>query len=644
MASPSDDPGRRNDDRGDPDRVPPRDGLGETMPDDAGRTDAGQADEAAYRDGSAERAEPRPTGRDDDLDGDLGGDLGGERTSTHAEIEDRTVPSLDENPVGSETNPEPETGQTAHPHSDEHDDQQARSGFAATALKIMLLVLVIFGLSLWLVPMMAPNLPAGLARILMPGQAELDQRLAALADRIEENTSQISADVVAMRGDIAALTEQIGAVEQTAAAARTEAEAARTAAEQSATSAEQNVVAGDSVNRAEGAAREASGLAETATTAATEAGKVASAASRDTASLARRMTEFDARLATLSDQIDAMNESLASGGADGEVAAPELAAAVAALQTELDALSQQAGDAPELVTQADAQRFATQDDLRSARTALEAQITEALAPLPPAPQIVVEDELRSARTALEAQITQALAALPPAPQIVVKDELDQLRQNADARTAEVSGRVDTVEAIAAQAAAAAAAAAQAANTAVGRIDEAIRQASLRSTAAALISRLENGLPYAAELAEAAKLQGTRAPLALVEPAETGIATTAALLARFGQASRAALEADIGSRAGDGLLSQARARVSSVVAGRPSGEQQGEGVDAILSRVEARLREGEPLSALFEAEDLPEPAKGALGAWLDDLKTRVFALRAAEDWLGAAGTTTGTTGG
>ncbi len=591
MADPSNDPGRRTDDPADPGRVPAAAEPGDDTPAGEDRTA-----ETGARDGFADEADLRPTGRDDDLDGDL---EPGHR-DRDAAIADRSVPSLDGNPI------EPDAGPAApHSHADEHDDHHGRSGFAATALKILIFVLVIFGLSLWLVPMVAPHLPAGLARTLMPGQAELDQRLAALADQIEESTAKISADVAAIRDGQTALAQRVDEIDQTATSAQSESEAARTAAEQSAAAAEKNVVGGETVGRAELAAREASGLAETATTAATEAGKVASAASRDTASLARRMTEFDSRLASLSDQIDAVNESLAAGGADGEAAAPELAAAVASLRSEVEALGQQVGDAPELVTETEAQRFATQDDLRSARTAL------------------------------EAQITQAIAALPPAPQIVVEDQLDRLRRNAEEKVTEVIGRVDKLEGTATQAAETAAAAQKAANDAVGRVDEAIRQASLRSAAAALTSRLENGLPYAGALAEAAELQGEPPPEALAAPAGIGVATVPELLRRYGQAARAALEADIEARTGDGLLAQASARVRSVVAGRPSSAQPGDSVDAILSRVEARLRAGDPSAALAEAEALPGPAQSALAPWLDELRARVAARDAAADWLGDA---------
>jgi hypothetical protein len=541
----------------------------------------------------------RPSGRDDDLDGDIEG----ERS-----VADRTVPSLEGSPIA----PEARDDHPAAAHVGEHEEHHARPSFAATALKALIFGLVIFGLSLWLVPMLAPHLPAGLARVLMPGQAELDQRLAMLAGQIEASTGRISTDVAAMQSDIAALSDRLGSAEQTAGGARSEAEAARQAAEESAASAKTNVVAGETVARAEAAAREASGLADTATTAATEAGKVASAAARDTASLARRMTDFDARLAALSDQIDAVNESLASGAGRGEAAVPELQAAVAGLKSQVESLRTEMGEA-DLVTETEAQRFATQDDLRSARTAL------------------------------EAEIGKAVAALPPAPQIVLEDQLDQLRRSAEAKVQEVAGRVDTLEKAAAEVSQTATAAEQAASAAVGRVDDAIREASLRSAAAALTSRLANGLPYAGALEEAAKLQGSAPPPALAASAETGVATTAELLRRFGQPARAAQQAAIEARAGEGLLAQAEARLMSVVAGRPASEQPGESVDAVLSRIEARLREEDPAAALAEAEALAEPAKAALGSWLGELRARVAAMQASADWLGPVGAEPGASG-
>ena len=82
----------------------------------------------------------------------------------------------------------------------------------------MLLIfgLVVFGLSVWLVPNVAPHLPAGMARHLMPGQVELDQRLAALDQRIEAGTAGVAAELSALRDEVAGLTERVRSAENVA--------------------------------------------------------------------------------------------------------------------------------------------------------------------------------------------------------------------------------------------------------------------------------------------------------------------------------------------------------------------------------------------------------------------------------------------
>ena len=63
------------------------------------------------------------------------------------------------------------------------DDGHHGSGFAATALKFLIIVLVVFAVAAWLVPRAAPWLPAPLAKHLMPGQQLLDDPAAGRADR-----------------------------------------------------------------------------------------------------------------------------------------------------------------------------------------------------------------------------------------------------------------------------------------------------------------------------------------------------------------------------------------------------------------------------------------------------------------------------
>ena len=582
-----------------PGGTPDRSGAGRDHvlddPDAPGRPDP-EFREDDLSDGMADRA---PAGRDDAFDQGAPGTRPYGTAADTDEIADTSIPALHDDPIGDPIGPGGRApGGPDGPHGDDADDQAARGGLAATALKILIFILIIFGLSLWIVPNIAPRLPAGIARHLMPGQVELDERLAKLTQRIEASNASVSQQITALGDQVSTLSERVAAVERTA-------ETAEASAAESAESAEQNAVAGETVARAEAAAAEANRLADTATTAATEAGKVAAAATRDTASLARRMAGFEARMAELSDQVQAVSDSLAEGVAEGDAATPELAAAFAALKSEVETFRQRLAEEPEFLTAAEAERFATQDDLRSARMALGAEIDE------------------------------QLAALPPPDALVVQQDLAALRAEAEGAVGLLSDRLDEVQGTASQAAAAAQTAEQAATSAVGRVDEAIRQAALRAASAALTSRLVNGVPFGDALDEAAALMDSAPPDELASVADTGVATSAELLRGFNRPARDALEAAIEARSGGGVLGQASARVRAVISGRPANEAEGDTVEAILSRIEARLRETDPAAALAEAGKLPEPAQVALGDWLDRLRARVAAAEAADRWLAPA---------
>ncbi len=498
--------------------------------------------------------------------------------------------------------PEADHEPAAGVHDEEH---QGGSTVAGMALRFLIIVLVVFGLSLWLVPMIAPHLPSTIARHIMPGQKELDTRLAALDTEVRERTDGALADVAAMKKQVADLTKRLAEAEAAAAKAGEEAAAARAEAAKSAKAATTATVAEDVVTKAEGAARAAAGAAETATTAATEAGKVAVAATRDAASLARRMTSFDARVAALSSEIGAMGEALAkapSSGGDG-AASPELAAAFAALKAKVDGLSKNLDTTTKFLKAEDADRFATQDDLRSARTALQAEVKERIAALPAADKIVTEADL----TALKSDVDEAIKSMDT--------------------------RVATVETTASKASAAAKAASEASQKAEGKVETAIRDASVRSAVAALMSRLDNGVSYGPALAELEKLTAREAPAELRAAAGTGVATADDLRRGFGRKAQAAISADIRAAADDdGVFGKASARLRSVVAGRPKKAEEGEDTAAIVSRIEASLREGNLVEALAESQTLSDPAKAAMSGWLDRLSAKVAADKAAKAFI------------
>ena len=151
------------------------------------------------------------------------------------QIEDATDAAKEAETVAETTVDEiREVDDHAH-HADHSDDGSGQgSSFAATALKLLMIVIVVFGLAVWLLPTIAPHLPASVAKYVMPGQQMLDQRLAAMEERLDERAGSTGADVEKMQAEIASLTERLAAAEAAAAAARTEAESAKTAAASSA--------------------------------------------------------------------------------------------------------------------------------------------------------------------------------------------------------------------------------------------------------------------------------------------------------------------------------------------------------------------------------------------------------------------------
>ncbi|HLS18892.1 MAG TPA: hypothetical protein VK090_03705 [Paracoccaceae bacterium] len=455
--------------------------------------------------------------------------------------------------------------------------EESGPSFAGRALMLLIFALVIFGLSLWIVPNVAPHLPSGIAHHLTPGQVELDNRLARLDERIETGIEDTAGELSALRQENAALAERLEEAMSTAGSA--------------------DAPATDEIARAEQAA--------------IEAGEVAAAVSRETATLGERIAGLEDQLAGLSDQFQAVNESLASGAEDGEVVAPELAAALAALQSEVKDLRERIGDGAGALTSDQAGQFVT------------------------------TEELNSARDAMLAEIHEAVQGLPPADAIAAKAELQALREEAEGAVGLLAERIEEVRTTATDAAEAAQAAEQAASSAVGRVDDAIMEARIRAVAASLDSRLATGTEFAEALSEAATLTNSTPPEELAHLAETGVPTVAELRTSFARPARNAIEASIEEESGGGILGQARARVGSVLAGRPAGEQEGESVEAILSRVDARLRENEAEAALAEAETLPEPAQQALGQWLEKLRDHVAASAAAREWLTPADATSGT---
>lgn len=156
----------------------------------------------------------------------------------------------------------------------------------------------------------------------------------------------------------------------------------------------------------------------------------------------------------------------------------------------------------------------------------------------------------------------------------------------------------------------------------------IRRAANIDAALTNIDRaLTAGDGFAAPLGTAENLSGIAAPPALSATAASGAPTTEELVSSFQAAARDGYAAAMEAEAGDGATSRAIAGVLGRLGGRPAQETEGDGAGAVLSRIEARLHEGDPIRALEEARALPEPAAAAMQDWIAKLETAAAARSA-----------------
>jgi len=155
------------------------------------------------------------------------------------------------------------------------------------------------------------------------------------------------------------------------------------------------------------------------------------------------------------------------------------------------------------------------------------------------------------------------------------------------------------------------------------------QAATRGAALARIqAALETGAPFSPALAELEATLDDSVPDALVAGADEGVPTLAALQADYPPLAREALatartEGVSGEETGGfGSFLRTQFDVRSVA------PQEGDSVDAILSRAEGALREGRLNDTLAELASLPEPARAPLTDWTARAEARVSAVDAA----------------
>ena len=171
--------------------------------------------------------------------------------------------------------------------------------------------------------------------------------------------------------------------------------------------------------------------------------------------------------------------------------------------------------------------------------------------------------------------------------------------------------------------------AQEALAAEGNAEEQAQLAAARAALADVTTALDTG----AEFTEAIGIlsaNGVNVPEALSANAESGIATQGSLIETFPSVARAALSA---ARSDATENAEGTNRVATFFANqlgaRSVAPREGDDPDAVLSRAEAAVRDGNLDTALSELSALPEAAQAAVADWQASASTRLEAKTAAD---------------
>ncbi len=156
-------------------------------------------------------------------------------------------------------------------------------------------------------------------------------------------------------------------------------------------------------------------------------------------------------------------------------------------------------------------------------------------------------------------------------------------------------------------------------------DQAARASIQRAAVSRIRAALDSGAGFAGAVAD---LQGTgfEVPEALTSVAESGVATLSGLRDTFPDAARAALDASRDATAGgSGLTGFLRNQLGA----RSLEPREGNDPDAVLSRIEAALRDNRLRDALAEMDALPDAGRAELSDWAGRASRRVEAVSAAQ---------------
>jgi hypothetical protein len=306
-------------------------------------------------------------------------------------------------------------------------------------------------------------------------------------------------------------------------------------------------------------------------------------------------------------------------------------------------LDQQAATLADLRTQIEALAARETPDVGAELTRLRSELDARFAALPAVPDAAAmaaeaRGAVEAALSGIEGRLTdlesrplvtatgEAVSGAADAALAAVNRELQALKAEVEAQRSGASGASDELKSLAEQTQAQLAAAAAEAEKLKAEAEAAGRAALARAALARIRASLDGGEPYTAAVAELTET-GHTVPEVLAASAAAGIPSITELQRSFPAAARAALEAALRADMGDTWTERATSFLRTQTGARSLAPLEGDDPDAILSRAEAALNDGDLTATLAEIDTLPDAAKPPLADWIAEAEQREAATAA-----------------
>jgi len=150
-----------------------------------------------------------------------------------------------------------------------------------------------------------------------------------------------------------------------------------------------------------------------------------------------------------------------------------------------------------------------------------------------------------------------------------------------------------------------------------------RRASLATAIANLMRAAQGSAPFKTEYDVVAAIVPNDPVLAVIEPlAVKGLPTTGTLIATFGRAADAALDAETLAKGGGSMWSALWANFMATISARPLGETPVNSTAGRIARAETRMKAGDLAAAVRELNAIQGAARAPLAPWLAQASARV----------------------